>query len=61
MIPPKDPYIQVKALRSEVPMMVGSKVMHFARDSIHFVRRVDVEGLIREVGGPCHLAALFLS
>lgn len=54
IIPHKDLNIQMKALWS-VPMMVWSKVMHFTKDSVYFVRGIDVEGLIRRVGFFCHL------
>ncbi|KAK7259643.1 hypothetical protein RIF29_25255 [Crotalaria pallida] len=58
MIPPKDPYIKIRVLHDigEGIVLSDDKTANFARHSIHFLKRTDVEqfisrGLMEELTG----------
>lgn len=54
MVPPKDPYIQVRVLDDigEGIVLSDDKTANFARHSIHFLKRTDAEQYISRVGIP---------
>ncbi|XP_045807095.1 DNA replication complex GINS protein PSF1-like [Trifolium pratense] len=58
MVPPKDPYIQVRVLEDirEGIVLTDDKNLNFARHSMHFLKRTDAEkyiprGLMEELTG----------
>ena len=56
MVPPKDPYIQVRVLDDigEGIVLSDDKTANFARHSMHFLKRTDAEQFISRVS---HLIA----
>lgn len=52
MVPPKDPYIQVRVLEDigEGIVLSDDKTANFARHSMHFLKRTDAEQFISRVG-----------
>ncbi|KAG7998004.1 hypothetical protein I3843_01G236500 [Carya illinoinensis] len=56
MVPPKDPYIQVRVLDDIGVVLSDDKTTNFARHSMHFLKRTDAEqfisrGLMEELTG----------
>ncbi len=51
MVPPKDPYIQVRVLEDirEGIVLSDDKNPNFARHSMHFLKRTDAEKYIARV------------
>lgn len=51
MVPPKDPYIQVRVLEDirEGIVLSDNKNPNFARHSMHFLKRTDAEKYISRV------------
>ena len=52
MVPPKDPYIQVRVLDDIGVVLSDDKTTNFARHSMHFLKRTDAEQFISRVGCP---------
>ncbi|KAB1218663.1 DNA replication complex GINS protein PSF1 [Morella rubra] len=52
MVPPKDPYIQVRVLDDIGVVLSDDKTTNFARHSMHFLKRTDAEQFISRVGRP---------
>ena len=52
MVPPKDPYIQVRVLDDigEGIVLSDDKTANFTRHSMHFLKRTDAEQFISRVG-----------
>lgn len=48
MQPPKDLYIEVRVLRDCGEVMTENGLVHLEANSTHFLRRADVEQLIRQ-------------
>ncbi|KAK7853584.1 dna replication complex gins protein psf1, partial [Quercus suber] len=46
MVPPKDPYIQVRVLDDIDVVLSDGKTINFARHSMHFLKRTDAEQFI---------------
>ena len=50
MVPPKDPYIQVRVLDDIGVVLSDDKTTNFARHSMHSLKRTDAEQFISRVG-----------
>jgi GINS complex subunit 1 len=48
MLPPKEPLITVRCLKDVGELVTETGVLQLVMGSQHFVRRSDVEGLIRQ-------------
>lgn len=57
MVPPKDPFIQVRVLDDigEGIVLSDDKTANFARHSMHFLKRTDAEQFISKVKLSCNL------
>lgn len=49
MIPPKDPYIQVRVLDDIGEVLLTDRSANLARYSMHFLKRTDAEPYISQV------------
>lgn len=49
MVPPKDPYIKVRALDDIGTFLLNGREVNLARYSIHFLKRTDAEEYISQV------------
>lgn len=52
MVPPKDPYIQVRVLEDIGEVSLGDHSVSLTKNSLHFLRRTDAEQFISQV---CYL------
>ena len=50
MVPPKDPYIQVRVLEDIGEVLLSDQSANLARHSMHFLKRIDAEQFISQVG-----------
>ncbi|CAD6259026.1 unnamed protein product [Miscanthus lutarioriparius] len=48
MVPPKDPYIQVRVLEDIGEVSLGDHSVSLTKNSLHFLRRTDVEQFISQ-------------
>lgn len=49
MVPPKDPYIQVRVLDDIGEVLLSDQSSNLARHSMHFLKRTDAEQFISQV------------
>jgi GINS complex subunit 1 len=49
MVPPKDPYIQVRVLEDIGEVSLGDHSVSLTKNSLHFLRRTDAEQFISQV------------
>lgn len=50
MVPPKDPYIQVRVLDDIGEVLLSDQSANLACHSMHFLKRIDAEQFISQVG-----------
>jgi len=48
MVPPKDPYIQVRVLEDIGEVSLGDHSVSLTKNSLHFLRRTDAEQFISQ-------------
>jgi hypothetical protein len=49
MVPPKDPYIQIRVLEDNGKVSLGDHSVSLTKNSLHFLRRMDAAQFISQV------------
>lgn len=55
MVPPKDPYVQVRVLEDIGEVLLTDRTANLARYSMHFLKRTDAEQYISQVSIACNM------